>query len=270
MNTIGSDTKLTAVIGMPVRHSLSPLLHNRIYENEKIDAVMLAFGNDSIEELIHAVRTLPIHMVAVTLPHKKSVMAHLDHVDAVAKKIGAVNTIILRDGSLFGYNTDHIGIAKSLKDVELKRRQVLIAGAGGAARPVAYFLQKAGAKIFCHNRSRQHAEELCSDFGGTAISDLSSVSFDVIVNTTPVGMSGALQDSPIPSQIIRSGSTVFDIVYTPLETKLLRDAKRRGARAISGIDMFVAQGLEQDRLWLGRSIRDRDYARLLKSGLKKK
>ena len=258
-------TKLTAVIGDPVTHSLSPLLHNAIYADEKVDAVMLAFGNPSIENLVTAIRTLPIHLGAVTMPHKQSIMPLLDVIDSTAREIGAVNTVVNRAGKLHGYNTDIVGIAEALSAVSLKGGNALLVGAGGAARTVAFHLQKEGANIFCTNRDRAQAEELCSAFSGTFIeaADFDKFSFDLIVNATPIGMRPNEAATPFPEELIKEGSSVFDLVYSPLETRLLSSAKRRYARAISGLTMFLAQGIEQERLWLGKKVESARYQKLL-------
>src|SRR3989338_9273109 len=150
--TITNATKLTTLIGHPVTSSLSPILHNAVYEREKIDAIMLAFGNPAIEPLIAAMRALPIHLAAVTMPHKQTIMPFLDDIDAEARAIGAVNTVVNRDGKLMGYNTDVVGVAGALKEVPLRGANALLIGAGGAARTIAYLLKREGANIFCKNR----------------------------------------------------------------------------------------------------------------------
>lgn len=270
MPTISAGTKLTAVIGNPIRHSLSPLLHNSIYAKEEIDAVMLAFQNASIEHLVGAIRALSIGLTAVTLPHKQAIAQHLDDVDSVAKAIGAVNTVVNRGGKLTGFNTDVVGFSRSLQGVNLKNKDVLILGAGGAAHMAAYHLRQEGANIFCHNnRTMEDACALSQKFGGTPVEagELGSVGYDLIVNATPVGMTPNVSNSPISKEYIRPGSVVFDVIYTPLETKLMKEAKERGARAISGLGMLVAQGLEQERLWLDREILDRGYTDILRDKL---
>ena len=267
---IGTQTRLTAVVGSPIKHSLSPLLHNAIYAREGIDAAMLAIENDSVKGVVAAIRALSIGLTAITIPHKQNVLPLLDKVGPAAQKIGAVNTIINKNGLLTGFNTDFVGIAKSLEKVALRGKNVLIIGAGGAARPVAFHLSRVGAKIYCYNRSRENAKALCKDFGGSVVTNLKAIPFDVIINTTPIVMSPNVNVSPIPAEILRHGSTVFDVIYNPLETKLLKDAKRAGARTISGLMMFVAQGLEQERLWLGKTIKNRGYERLLKAELTKR
>jgi len=263
--SITNTTKLTAIIGNPVTHSLSPLLHNAIYENEKVDAVMLAFGSPDVAPLVAAIRALPIHLTAVTMPHKQSIIPLLDEIDTAAREIGAVNTVINDKGKLRGFNTDIIGVAAALRDTPLKGQNALLVGAGGAARPVAYQLSREGANLFCHNRDVPQAEELCKKFGGTVLpaDKLGPIPFSLIINATPVGMKPDVDAMPIPEDIIRPGAAVFDLVYSPLETKLLKTARAKGARAISGITMFLAQGLEQERLWLGKNISDSNYAHLL-------
>lgn len=269
---ISPSTKLTAVFGDPVTHSLSPLLHNAFYQRENVDAVWLAFGNASIEPLIAAMRALPIHLAAVTMPHKQTIMPLLDEIDATARDIGAVNTVINRDGKLSGFNTDVVGISEALKGTSLTSASVLLIGAGGAARTVAYLLKKEGAKIFCYNRDQKQAEDLTHSFGGAVVEEqeFSKTTFDVIINATPVGMKPNVDATPFPEEFIRSGSAVFDLVYSPLETKLLSEASRRGARTISGLTMFLAQGVEQERLWLGKEIDGSRYRALLEEGIRKR
>lgn len=270
MPAISASTKLTAVIGNPIRHSLSPLLHNSFYAKEGIDAVMLAFENASIESLVTAIRALSIELTAVTLPHKQSIIPLLDEVDDVAKSIGAVNTVVNRGGKLKGFNTDVVGFARSIQGVQLKNKNVLILGAGGAARMAAYHLRQEGANIFCHNnRTMEDARALSQDFAGTPVEaeELGRVEYDLIVNATPVGMTPNIANSPLAREYIRSGSVVFDVIYTPLETRLMKEALEQGARAISGLNMLVEQGLEQERLWLNREIRNRGYTEVLREKL---
>lgn len=269
---LSPKTKLTAVIGDPVSQSLSPLLHNAIYKNEGIDAVMLAFGNPSVEKLVSAMRALPIHLAAVTMPHKQTIIPLLDDIDAEAAAIGSVNTVVNTEGKLKGFNTDMKGIAEALRDVSLRSAPVLLIGAGGAARTVAHLLKKEGANIFCANRDRAQAEDLVKTFGGTFIEekDFAGTPFDVIVNATPIGMKPNIDATPFPEDLIREGSAVFDLVYSPLKTALLKSAERRGARAISGLTMFLAQGVEQERLWLGKDVNPAPYVAVLEEGVKRR
>ncbi len=266
---ISAHTKLTAVVGKPIRHSMSPVIHNAIYRDLGIDAVLLAFESTSIEEVMTAMRALPIHMGAFTIPMKQVVMPFLDSISDEATAIGAVNTVINDGGKLHGYNTDIVGIRASLQPEEMKGKNALLVGAGGVAQPVAYHLNKSGAKMYCTNRERAMAEATCAKFGGNVIDkeQLGDIPFDVIINATPVGAPPMQDMIAIPEEIIRPGAIVFDVIYAPPETKLLKVARQRGARPVSGVKMFVAQAIEQERLWLGRDIPDNGYTELVEKAL---
>lgn len=257
--------KQTAIIGFPLSHSLSPLLHNAMYEREGVNAEMKAYANESITDLIKLIRETPIELTAVTIPHKQTVIEFLDEVDPAAIAIGAVNTIINRNGKLIGYNTDVVGIAKALEGVVLKDKNVLIIGAGGAAQAVGYYVEQKEGRMFCLNRNAEHAKSFVQKFGGRAISaeELENQEFDVIINTTPIGMSPHEAESPLTKNVFKPSQTVFDLIYNPLETKFLHEAKAAGAKTISGLTMFIAQGLGQERLWLGRGIEDKGYKELI-------
>ena len=248
--------KLNAVIGFPLTHSRSPYLHNPVYEAIGEAAVLLPFSHPDIRKLMSAVRVLPINLTAVTMPFKRSVMPFLDHIDSAAKKVNAVNTIINKNGVLFGYNTDVDGIRYALRGCTLKNKNVLLIGAGGAARAVAYVIKGGGGKILYMNRSAQEALKLKKIFGGRLVTadTLSSSDIDVIINATPVGMYPHVSEMPIPERLLRRGQYVFDVVYNPVETMLIKAAKRKGSRGVSGIDMFVVQGLRQVELWSKRKV----------------
>ncbi len=253
---IGPETKLNAVTGFPLGHTLSPKLHGLIYKMLNINAVMIPFPQENIETMIKTVRSRKIGLLAVTLPHKQEVMKHLDSVDAAAQEIGAVNTVINRDGKLYGYNTDIVGIKEALKETEIRGKNVLVLGAGGVARPLCWFLKKNGANIFCFNRTTQKAEELMKEFGGTALDEkgLGKAAFDVIINATPVGMEPLTGESPVDKKLLRKEQTVFDLIYNPPETQLIKDAKSVGAKTINGMPMLVAQALEQVKIWSGKEL----------------
>lgn len=261
------STKLTAVFGNPIGQSLSPLLHNEVYRRLGVDAVMLAFQSAEIEKIVSAMRALPIHLSAVTLPYKQAVIPLLDEIDPVASEVGSVNTVINTNGRLKGFNTDVVGIAAALKDVELAGKNVLTLGAGGVAQSICHHLNSRKAKIYCYDRMFGKADAVCKKFGGTALSDINApaISFDVIINATPVGMAAGPCEglSPIAPELIRRDAVVFDLIYKPRETKLIQDAEARGARTISGILMFLAQGIEQERLWLKKELKVEEYAKLL-------
>lgn len=248
---------MNAVIGNPLTHSLSPILHNEIYRQLGIESRLIKDEDADIKKLVGRIIERPYELTAVTIPYKQMVMRCLDEIDCEAKKIGAVNTVINKNGKLVGYNTDIVGIRKAFAGVVLSDKNVLVLGAGGAARPVAYFVSQCGGKAFYCSRTLARSKELACEFGGKAIKDgdLSQISFDVIINATPVGMYPKIDEMPIKSEILSPQQTVFDVVYNPPQTKLLRIAKDVGACVISGLDMFIYQGIAQVELWQNKKLR---------------
>lgn len=248
---INPQTQLNMVIGYPLLHSKSPLLHHTLYEALKINAVLLACPQQNLGQLVKAIKTLSVALVAVTMPFKEKILPYLDDCSAVVKTIKAANTIIQREEKLYGYNTDVDGIQYALRDTPLRKKNVLLLGAGGAAKAAAFVLQKAKANIFCYNRTKSKATSLMRMFEGIALTEakLNFVPFDLIINTTPVGMSSADQQSPLTKYCFNSHQTVFDMVYNPIHTPLLMQAKKQGATIISGIEMFIGQGIKQVELW---------------------
>ena len=243
------QTKLNTVIGFPLAHSLSPAFHNEEYAKRGHDAVLLAFENEDLTALVQALRTLNVGLTAVTLPFKESILPYLDELDPLAQRLGSVNTVLNIRGKLKGFNTDYYGMKNALEGVELAGKKVLLLGAGGVAKPVAAFVNDSGAELLCMNRNRERAEELVKFFGGRAVEDASGESFDIVINATPLGLSPNVDETPLDAQFLRAGQVVFDIVYNPEETRLLREAKAAGAQTRSGLLMFKAQALEQIRLW---------------------
>lgn len=252
---VNSKTKLNAVTGYPLDHTWSPQLHEIIYKSIGVNAAMTALPEEHIEAIIKDMRILPIHLLAVTLPHKQEVMKYLDVIDETAKKIGSVNTVINRGGKLYGYNTDVIGLEHALRNTALKAKNVLVIGAGGVAQTISWFLKKEGANIFCYNRTNRKAVALMKKFGGRAVSlkGLEKAKIDVIINATPVGMAPNMNESPFPKKFLRKDQTVFDLIYNPLETRLLKDAKKAGAKTIPGLTMLIVQALAQVQLWLDKA-----------------
>lgn len=264
---IDSNTTLNGVIGYPLGHSVGPAFHTTLYEHMGLSAVYLAFPCTDVPAMIAAIRVLPIHLVAVTIPHKETVMQYLDEIDNGTKKIGAVNTIINRNGILTGYNTDQHGVAKALEDVALAGRRVLILGAGGAARAVGAAVLEKGAVLFYANRTAERVRVLARNFPGEVLSaeDVYRSDFDVIINTTSLGMRPDTSATPLAGYPFRSGQTIFDVVYAPRMTRLLVDASSGGARTISGFNMFLFQALEQIRLWSGIAPPEEEARQILDS-----
>lgn len=246
-------TQLNLVIGYPLQHSQSPLLHHFVYRQLGIDAILLAKPHDSLFALIKAIKTLSVELTAVTAPYKEKVIPYLDECSQAVRDCQAANTVIQRERKLIGYNTDIDGIAFALRDVNLYNKNVIIFGAGGAAKAMGYFLQKTQANIFWINRTKKKAMLLAKQFGGEVINNdqLYEKSFDIIVHTTPIGIYPNIENTIIPEKILHQNQIVFDMVYHPKMTLLLKQAKKKGATIISGLEMFVGQGLKQIELWRG-------------------
>jgi 3-dehydroquinate dehydratase/shikimate dehydrogenase len=243
------------VIGDPIGHSLSPRLHNAGFQAAKIDAAFLPFPVRDLEDFLSAIKPLGVRGFAVTLPHKQTIMRHLDSIDPMAQAIGAVNTVaVSASGKLHGLNTDYVGVLRALeKRMPFQGSRVLIVGAGGAARAVAYALAQAGSLVCVTARRPQQAESLARAVDGQAIAraKVRGQFFDAIVNTTPVGMHPHESASPLEPVELNT-RLVFDLIYRPQITKLLQLAQRRGIETVSGLDMFVAQGIAQWEIWTGR------------------
>ncbi len=256
---ISAKTKLCIIIGNPVEHSLSPAMHNAGYETLGIDDQFVftacRVSPEHVKDVMHAMRTLNIRGITCTIPHKTYVMKYLDEIDPTAKIIGAVNTVVNDGGVLKGYNTDWMGIVTPLEmHTQLKGKTVALIGAGGAARAMAYGVTRNGAKLTIYNRTVETARKLAYEFGGQAFSleEIERVKgADIILNATSIGMHPHEDESPIPMEYIVSKHLVFDAVYEPYETKLLLNAKEKGAQIIHGTDMLLYQGVEQFTLYTG-------------------
>jgi shikimate dehydrogenase len=254
---ISPATALCGIVLHPASHTRSPAMHNAAYAALGLDAVFLAFDVTParLADAIAGARALGLRQLAVSIPHKEAVLAHLDAVDETARRIGAVNTVTLRDGRLCGSNTDWIGLARALeRETALAGRRAVVLGAGGTARAATFALRERGARVSVLNRSVERAEALARELDADAagpLEQLAALDYDVLVNTTSVGLSS--DESPVPAAALRRGAVVLDAVYDPPETRLLRDARARGARCVGGKWMLVEQAVEQIRLWSGKS-----------------
>ncbi|MFO7875631.1 MAG: shikimate dehydrogenase [Desulfovermiculus sp.] len=269
----GPFSALYGVIGHPVGHSLSPILHTWAFSCLQIPGAYLKWDVDASDfaAFTVALRVLPIHGLSVTLPHKQRIIPYLDHMTPEARQIGAVNTVYWQQGSLWGTNTDWQGIFRPLRERSVVPASALILGAGGASLAAVEALRQLGChKIFLSARDQQKVPR---QFTGQ---DIVSVSWeergqcepDVLINTTPLGMAGDLQNqSPWPEGYSLQGvSWVFDLVYIPKRTRLLSEADQAGCKTISGLEMFVSQALGQCELWTGQGFDPRAAYDLL-SGL---
>lgn len=251
---IDQSTKLFGVLGNPVRHSLSPLMHNAAFRETGINAAYLAFESGNLEDAVKGIRGLNIAGMSVTIPFKSDIIPLLDRIDPLANDIGAVNTIVNRDNILTGYNTDASGALKALEDVtEIAGKKCLIIGAGGAARAIGFMLKDNNGEIMIANRSEDRGRKLCKALDSPFIepSRLENVDADILINTTPAGMSPDTGNCPVPEHMLKREMTVMDIIYNPVKTKLLKAAHERGCITIDGLGMFIYQGAEQFRLWTG-------------------
>jgi shikimate dehydrogenase len=254
---ITAKTKICMVIGDPVEHSLSPRLHNAGYVALHLDDhyvyVACHVKVENIENFVRGIRAMNIRGVSCTMPHKLAVMPYLDEIDEVAKKIGAVNTIVNEEGKLTGYNTDWLGVVTPLEKLTtLTNKTVALLGAGGAARAAAYAVTNKGAKLTIYNRTLNKAQELAKEFYADAYSleEIENIaSADIIINTTSVGFEENNR-TVLPKKHIKDKHIVFDIVYGK-KTQLLRDAEEKGAKIILGNEMFFHQGFPQFKLYTG-------------------
>jgi len=267
--TISGKTRVCGVIGDPIEHSLSPIMHNAAFQALDLDYVFLAFKVKPacVADAVNGMRALNIRGLNVTMPHKKKVMSSLDRIDLSAQIIDSVNTILNKDNLLFGFNTDGVGAVKALKEngVELKGRKVLLLGAGGAARAIAYAMAKEADELTVLNRTVKDAQALARLVEKTAnkrivAGSLSSADIqanlqdsDVLINATSVGMKPRPDETPVPAKLLRKNLSVMDIVYNPLETKLAKDAKAVGAQVVSGVEMLIYQGAASFEIWTGKS-----------------
>jgi shikimate dehydrogenase len=253
---INADTKICCLIGDPVAHSLSPLIHNAGYQALGINYTYVSFRVRDIKQAIEGMRGLGIRGASVTIPHKTTVLKYLDRLDPLAEKIGAVNTIVNDDGVLTGYNTDGVGALQALEEVTtLSGKKVVIIGSGGAASAIAFGLKAKGVKLVVLNRTQAKAGNLAkkvkaSGFGSlNRLSEIASA--DILINATPLGMWPKTGQSIILKGLLHDGLTVFDIVYNPKETRLLIEARDRGCNIVYGYKMFLYQAARQFELFTG-------------------
>jgi 3-dehydroquinate dehydratase/shikimate dehydrogenase len=245
-------TRVYGVVGDPVGHSLSPLLHNTGFAARRMDAVYLPFLARRLGDFLAAVPEFGIRGFSVTIPHKQDVLKHLKECEPLAAEIGAVNTVVVRsDGSLYGCNTDYVGVLRALeKKFRIKGRRALIFGAGGSARAAAFALSRAGATVAICARREKVAKELARAVGGEAVPlrALRTELFDVILNATPVGMHPHGGVSPLAPGELHC-RIVMDLIYRPQRTQLLKLATQKGIATVSGVEMFLAQGSAQWEIW---------------------
>jgi shikimate dehydrogenase len=270
MMEINAQTKLCGVIGNPVEHSLSPAIHNAAFQKLGLNFVYLAFKVEDVEGAVRGIRALGnLRGFSVTIPHKVAVLPYLDEVETTARHIGSLNTIVVERGKLIGYNTDASGALHALQaaGVTLQGRRVLMLGSGGAARAIAFALgagtglasltvlgvddkERRGLVADLKTRTPLHVEDgpITDETLRLGIKDSS-----ILLHCTPLGMHPKIEETCVPAALLSPHLTVMDIVYNPLETRLLREAKATGCKTIRGLEMFLNQAVAQFELWTGQT-----------------
>lgn len=269
---IGTNTKVFGIIGKPVGHSKSPLLHNEAFKSVGFDGVYVPFLVDNVESFLNVYSSPDFAGFSCTIPHKEAALKCCDEVDPIAKSIGAVNTIIRRpnDGKLIGYNTDYVGAISAIEDgmrgsrgngnnpitSPLAGKLFVVIGAGGAGKALAYGAKEKGARVVIANRTYDRARELANLVGGDAITlkDLNDFHPEdgmILANTTSIGMHPNVDDTPISKHALSAYAVVFDAVYTPKVTRLLGEAESSGVAVVSGLEMFIRQAMRQFELFTG-------------------
>jgi len=254
---INRETKLYGIIGNPVSHSMSPAIHNAAFSEKVLNNIYVPLKIADIDTFMRECRKMDFQGFSVTIPHKESVLPFLDDIDHTASKIGAINTIVNQNGKLIGYNTDCMaavmGLECSLKETgeTLNNKRISIIGAGGAARAIAFGLKEKGCDITIFNRTIERAEKLSHDVQCRfeSFEEIHKLDSDILINTTSIGMFPDVNQTPVPKNILKEGMIVFDAVYNPIETRLLREANENGCHTVNGLSMFINQAAEQFRLW---------------------
>ncbi|MHA1460171.1 MAG: shikimate dehydrogenase [Promethearchaeota archaeon] len=262
---INGRTKVLCVIGHPIDHSMSPVMHNAALKELSLNYIYLAFDvpPGDLEKALLGFKKSDMKGINVTIPHKETIIQYLDQIEPLAEKIGAVNAIKNVDGILIGKNTDGLGAKKALIDArcKIKGKKVLILGAGGAARAISFALSEEIDEVFICNRTEKRAFKLAKelkdkmnipatgkDFGKATLKSLLNDA-DILINTTPIGMYPDVNKSPISKELLTDRLLVYDIIYNPLQTQLLKDASEIGCKTLNGIDMFVNQGALAFEWW---------------------
>jgi len=275
--------KRLGVIGYPIKHSISPQMHTAAIDLLGLDFTYESFEvkPEDLEKFIGRIKSNEIHGINVTIPHKENIIQYLDKVDDFAKKIGAVNTVVNKNGKLVGYNTDYQGFLDSLLiDVgfDPKGRSAAVLGCGGASRAVCGGLCAAGiSKLTIYDSVESKSKELFNHLKKNFKTDIKIsqdlkqdiLDSDLLVNTTPVGMFPNIQNSPIPADFIQENVIVFDVIYNPAETKLLKDAKAAGSKTVNGLNMFVRQGALSFKIFTGQDAPIEIMRKAVQDSLKK-
>lgn len=264
IDQIDRDTEITGLVGTPVGHSISPRIHNAAFAAAEVNAVFLPFEVRDVASFMRRMvressREIDWNLrgLSVTAPHKRAVMNSLDWIERAAKEIGAVNTILVQDRQLHGYNTDAAGFISPLQEGcrSLQGARCAVIGAGGAARAVLWSLQNQKAHAVLFVRNPEKANPVAAEFGIDCypIAEASFDGFDIVVNATPLGtLGGRENETPATAEQLRGVRWAYDLVYNPLETRFQREARMAGCQTIGGVHMLIAQAVDQFKLWTGK------------------
>jgi len=251
---VDAATQVYGVAGDPVSHSMSPIMMNTAFRRETVNAVYLALHAKTLKDLLACVNDIPIRGLSITMPYKQDIVEVLSNSDALTRQIGACNTVVrAQDGKLYGFNTDVAGVVVPLEQrMVLQGAKILVVGAGGVARAAVFGLKSKGAEVFITNRTAEHGQTLARQTKAKYMkrADVAKSTFDVIINATPVGMAGNRQ-SPLDDKELNT-KYLFDLVYIPAQTKLMKMARARNIEVIPGLEMFVQQGARQFEIWTGK------------------
>ncbi len=263
---LNEETEIYGIVGNPVSHSLSPFMHNAAFEFHDLNAVYIPFAVKNLDEFIkRMVRTKTCEIdwnlkgFSVTIPHKQTIIKYLDEIDETARKIGAVNTVKIEDGKLYGFNTDADGFLATLRNLygDLRRAEVAVLGAGGSARACIYALKKEGADVCIFARNIEKANDLAIEFKvklkELPIKNNELQDFDIIVNTTPLGTKGELESqTPVTSAQFSNVKLALDLIYNPSKTQFMREAEKSNVQTWNGLRMLAWQAMLQFKIWTGR------------------
>lgn len=256
VNDLKLDSKIFGVIGDPVNKSMGYLIHNRAFQECGLPHVYVPFWVKSVTRFFPAFEAY-LGGLSVTMPHKEAIMKHMDRIDPLAQKIGAVNTVVREGGEWVGYNTDVTGALEALEAVtDLEGRKVLIVGAGGTAKAIGHGVTAKGAALtLTYNRNKEKADALAKELDAAVVSvrDVDGVQPDIVINCSPVGMAPDVHETPFPARLLTPRMVVFDSVYNPIETRLIKEAKEKGCTVIPGIELFLNQAVRQFELWTGKT-----------------
>lgn len=265
--TINSQTKLTCLLGNPVGHSFSPLIHNTLFKKLELNYRYLAFNVKPVdlEKAVHGLKAIGVVGFNVTIPHKEAIINLLDHVEERAEAVGAVNTVLFKDNQLYGYNTDITGFKKSLIEAGFSpnNKRITVLGAGGAAKAVIKALVEENAsEVYVINRNQEKALKIIEEYKKIGVTNIKNIQkreifeavqeCSLIVNATSIGMKGYLVDeSPLPKEYLNSKMWLCDLIYNPLKTRFLRDGEAMGCKIVNGLGMLINQGADAFKIWTG-------------------